>query len=812
MRRVLFLLIMVLFVLSSPATARADGIIIPEPPPCPDGACPVPPCPWHPCPPPSPVTQLAIRYHRVEVTIDEQVAVTRVDQVFHNPNDYPVEGVYVFPLPPEAAVSSFSLWIDGQETEGEVLDAETARGTYEEIVRSLRDPALLEYAGRGAMRVQIFPIPPQGERRIELEYTQALAAEGGLVRYVYPLSTEKYSLWPLEEVSIRVEVRSSVPVRAVYSPSHEVAVSREGSNRFVAGYEATDILPDSDFALYYSLGEEQAFHLLPYEEHGAVEDPDGFFLLLLAPRPDAAAQPLPKDMLLVLDQSGSMEGEKFIQAQEALRYILKHLNPGDRFNLISFSTGLATYASELRPAGEANEALAWVDQLSAQGSTDINRALLEAASILGGSGSRENERPAYVIFLTDGLPTEGVVDSQQILDNFRMAAPEGLRLFSFGVGYDVDTFLLDSLAQDHHGDSTYVLPGERLDEVLSSFYARISTPVLTDLELEFGELAVYDLYPSPLPDLFLGSQIVLVGRYREGGRTDVTLTGKVDGRTQTFHYPDQNFSAGAGQQDAIPRLWATRKIGHLLNQIRLNGANQEYIDQIVKLSIRYGIVTPYTSYLVTEPQPLGAQEQERIAGEQFKALQATGMPPASGAQAVQDAAGQGAMEGAAAPSALDRELTGTLKVVGSRTFVRTGEVWTDTGFDPDRMETIKVAFLSEDYFSLAAARPELAAALALGERVILLWDGRAYEIVEAGSQVPPLDFQALQPADADRSSSAPQGQGNLPEKDAEQFTVSVPGSEPESMAGQGAGRTLPCAGALLALLPAAILLLYRKRA
>jgi Ca-activated chloride channel family protein len=757
------------------------------------------------------MAQLAIRYHRVEVTIDEQVAVTHVDQVFFNPNDYPVEGVYVLPLPPDAAVSSFTLWIDGKPVQGEVLDAETARGTYEEIVRSMRDPALLEYAGRGAMRASIFPIPPQGERRIELEYTQALPAENGLVRYIYPLSTEKFSVWPLENVTVRVQVRSDLPIRAVYSPSHPVAVSREGPNEVVAGYEATNVLPDADFALYYSLGEEQAFHLIPYQDPNDAQDPDGFFMLLLAPRPDAAEQTLPKDVLLVLDRSGSMEGEKFLQAQEALRYILRHLNPEDRFNLIAFSTGLETYGRSLRPADEANEALAWVDRLSAEGSTDIHRALLEAAALLEEAGGGEGNRPAYVIFLTDGLPTEGVVDSQQILDGFGAVAPQDLRLFSFGVGYDVDTFLLDSLAQAHHGASSYVLPGERLDEALSSFYAKISTPVLTDLELDFGDLAVYDLYPSPLPDLFLGSQIVVVGRFREGGETDVTLTGKVNGQTQTFRYPDQRFSGGTGQQSAIPRLWATRKIGHLLNQVRLNGANQELIDQIVRLSIRYGIVTPYTSYLVTEPQPLGAAEQERIAGEQFRALQATGTAPASGQKAVEESADQSALAGAAAPSGPDEGASSTVKVVGARTFVLNEEVWTDTGYDPDRMETVKVPFLSEDYFSLAAYSPDLAAALALGERVIVLWGGEAYEVVEAGEQAPPVKIPTSEPGSAATTtqdhSNPPGPTGDAPPLPGGEDTPEV---LPVASGEQQAPGSLNCAVGLLALVPAAVFLLRRK--
>ncbi len=193
-----------------------------------------------------------------------------------------------------------------------------ARQVYEEIVRSLRDPALLEYAGRGAVQARIFPIPPGGERRIELEYTQALTSENGLVRYIYPLNTEKFSTLPLESVTVNLEISSSVPIRAVYSPSHKISVDRQSPNHVRVGYEDSNVRPDADFAVYYSLGEEQAFHLLTYRDPADISDPDGFFLILLAPRPDVAAnQAQPKDVILVLDRSGSMEGEKFQQAQEA---------------------------------------------------------------------------------------------------------------------------------------------------------------------------------------------------------------------------------------------------------------------------------------------------------------------------------------------------------------------------------------------------------------------------------------------------------------------------------------------------------------
>jgi len=771
MKRMLLLLVFILFTLVFPTSARADGIIIPDPPICDPG----------PCPHPIPTAQLAIRYHHVTVKIQDQVAVTHVDQVFYNPNKFQVEGTYIFPIPKEATVSSFTLWIDSKPVEGQILDANKARQTYEDIVRRTLDPALLEYADRGAMRARIFPIPPEGERRIELEYTQVLVADNGLVHYVYPLNTEKFSTMPLDDVTISVDVRASVPIRAVYSPSHTIGISRENDFHVTAGYEETNVLPNTDFALYYSLGAEEAFHLLSYRDPMDTTDADGFFLLLLAPRPDSAAQVLPKDLFLVLDHSGSMEGAKFQQAQEALRYILKHLNPDDRFNIITFSTGVETYADDIRPASDANNAIGWVGRLNAQGSTDINRALLETAVMT------DRERPTYLIFLTDGLPTQGEVESQKILDNLKQAAPDNMRLFTFGVGYDVDTFLLDSLAQEHHGTSTYISPVERLDEILSTFYAKISTPVLTNLNIDFGSLSTYDLYPAPIPDLFSGSQLILVGRYREGGTTEVTLSGDVNGNRQTFRFLEQAFTKDSrGDNEvlqALPRLWATRKIGYLLSQIRLHGPDQETIDQIVHLSVRCGIVTPYTSYLVTENQPLGAAAQERIAGEQYNQMQAAPTAAPSGQDAVRKAAEQGSLAGASVPEAPPAEAADLVRIIGSRTFVFTNGTWVDTAFDPETMRTVKVSFLSEDYFALVKSRPELAAAFALGERVIALSDGKSYEVVSTGTPAGPVVIPPTFP---------PGPTAMAPTEPVKTITPPLPTATP-------APGSLPCTGSLLPL-------------
>lgn len=727
-------------------TAQADGIIIPDP--CPAGQECLPimptakPCDPRVVCPPLPIIRpqnvLDIRYHHVTVKIDNQVAVVHIDQVFRNPNRWAVEGTYVFPLPESAVISKFSLWVDGKPVAGKVMSADEARQIYESAMWRNQDPALLEYIGRGAFQALIYPIPPNGERRIELEYTQVLTADNNLVHFVYPLNTEKFSRSLIDSVAVTVEITSPTPIRAVYSPSHALALSRRDERHVTASYEAKNVKPDQDFSLYYSVGESEALHLFSFRDPADPLDADGYFMLLLAPKPEEQPR-VAKDVILVLDQSGSMEGEKFKQAQAALIYILKHLNPEDRFGLVSFSTGVEQFSSRLAGKERISEAVDWVNRLSARGSTDINRALLESIA------PADKERPTYLIFLTDGLPTVGVMKSDTILANFSAAAPKNVRVFSFGVGYDVDTILLDSLSQQNHGLSSYIKPGEKLDEVLSAFYEKISTPVLTNLSLSFGKIVTYDVYPQPLPDLFKGSQQVIVGRYKGGGVTEIVLKGEVNGNTQTFSFGNQSFAvnnAENSRQSFLPRLWATRKIGFLLNKLRLQRVDKETIDQIVRLSIRYGIVTPYTSYLVTEPSALGAENQQRVAQEAYRQMQTQPTQAASGQGAVQKSADQMQLQNAQQAPQAPSQNTSAVQYIGARTFLWQNGVWVDTAYDPVKMRTTPVAFLSEDYFRLSQGQSDVAAALALGERVIVIINGKAFEVVGSTTVVPKIDLPA----------------------------------------------------------------------
>lgn len=709
----LLLLTLLLMLVFAAHPVSADGFIIPQPPI--DR-----PIPWRDIP-------LTIKYHRVNVTIDNQVATTKVDQVFVNDADFSVEGTYIFPLPEDAAVSSFDMWVDGKKLEGKLLGRDEARRIYEDIVRRQKDPALLEYVGRGAFQARIFPIPPSGERRIELTYTQVLKADNGLIHYRYPLNTEKFSAQPLQEVVISVEVSDRSPLRAIYSPSHPVDVTRAGQKTATVGYEARDVKPDRDFDLYYGLSSAAiAVNLLSYKPF----DEDGYFLLLVTPPLEAEGAPIARDVILVLDTSGSMDGEKMEQAKGAAKYVLDNLSPADRFNVVAFSTATRLFADRPVAASQAAAGKAFVDKLVAAGSTDINRALLEA---LAGADAK---RPTVVLFMTDGLPTAGEIDPDRIVANVSANAAKSVRLFSFGVGFDVDTLLLDELSARHRGTSAYVRPEQDIKEEVSGFYAKVSAPVLVDVEALFSGVKVEDMYPYPLPDLFAGSQLVVAGRYRNSGVGELRLTGQVNGQTRASRYTGLQFVERGGNE-FIARLWAQRKIGYLLTQIRLRGETPELVREVTDLGTKFGIATPYTSFLVEEP----GLDIARPAPPPGGFGRGGGGGPAAGAPtaapAMQDAgrSGPAAVEKAQSEAALQQGETVTenaadaaIKQVGGKTFVLTNGAWVDTAFDAKKMKPEVIKFGSNRYFKLLTERPEIGRYLALGDRVTVVLEGKAYAI------------------------------------------------------------------------------------
>jgi Ca-activated chloride channel family protein len=709
---------------------------------------------------------LEVRHHHVTVSVEGQVATTAVDQTFFNPNDRQLEGTYLFPVPKGAKIDSFAMDIDGKLTEAELLDAAKARKIYEDIVRSMKDPALLEYAGQDLFKVRIFPLEPRKEKRVKLSYTQLLTADGGLVEYRYPLNTEKFSAKPLESVSVTVRLAADAPLTTIHSPSHEVEVKRDGDRKAVIGFEAKDLRPDTDFLLAWGVEptDEIGLGLLCHREAG---DDEGTFALFAAPSPAAlAARPQPKDIVFVLDTSGSMaEGDKLGQARRALEFCLRNLDDRDRFGVVRFATEAEALADRLLPADDASreKAVAFVKGFKPIGGTAIADALTRGLTLA--TADHEPDRPCFVVFLTDGLPTVGTTDVGKLVDVVtETAGKRPVRVFCFGVGTDVNTHLLDRIVETTRAASQYVLPGEDLELKLANFYGKIASPVLANLELTVeGDVRLSKLHPTPLPDLFKGEQLVVLGRSSGTGRATLTLTGTVAGEQRRFtltkSFPEQD-----DRRDFLPRLWAARRVGFLLDQIRLHGESQEVREEAATLARRYGIVTPYTSWLILEDEgrrnvaatdrTLQALEADREARAQAGRMYAAARETASGAAAVGDAqaydtlrraeklaapaaanakswrgqAGEEASRSAAVQRAVEGQQT---QNVAGRTFYANAGQWIDARVqERPAAKREKVPFGSDAYFALLDRDPSAAQWLALGRNVVVLVGDTIVEVVE----------------------------------------------------------------------------------
>lgn len=540
---------------------------------------------------------LAMLKHQVKIQLEDQVAVTEIEQVFRNHTSRQLEATYTFPVPKGASVNSFSMDINGAKVQGEMMDAKQARSIYTSIVQRAQDPGLLEYLGKRLFRVRVFPIPPNGDQKLTLRFTAIAEREKDMVEYIYPLKTKGKALKTLESFSIQAKLKSKDGIQNIHSPSHNVEIKRESDTQVTVSYEETGATLDRDFQLFYQLSNKDIGMSTLF--HRPISEEPGYFLMMLTPKLGLLKKnSVPRDMVFVLDTSGSMRGAKIDQAKNAVQYCLESLNPEDRFSILQFASTVNPYASTLKKASKEQivEASKWVQGLNATGGTAIDEALANALDLR----SKEKSRTFTVLFFTDGLPTIGETNPKKILKNTLSRNNSQTRIFTFGVGNDVNAVLLDELADETHALAGYVRPSEQIDTKVARFYDKIRHPVLTGLKLEVDQkqLTLLETFPRRLPDLFHGGQLTVFGRYRGDGHTAVKLTGQVGSETKEFIYEVTFPKKPAEDRDFVEHLWARRKVGYLLDQIRVNGEQKELKDEVVQLAKRYGITTPYTSYLV----------------------------------------------------------------------------------------------------------------------------------------------------------------------------------------------------------------------
>jgi len=701
--------IIILIILFCAQSALADGVLIPRPRTAP---------------------AFTVKYHRVNVTIDNQVAQTKIDQVFKNEANQEIEGTYLFPLPVGAVVSEFSMYVGDEEVKGRILKKDEARKIYEDIVRKRKDPGLLEYVDRNTFHARIYPIPARGEKRVKIDYSEMLKMDNSICRYVYTLDTERFSNKPLEEVVITVDVRSKAPIKNVYSPTHKIGLSRKSDYHVQASYEASNIKPDEDFILYYTVSDDDiGVSLLTYRE----TDENGFYLLMASPKVNLGKKDLgSKNVFFVLDTSGSMqENNKIEQAKDALKFCLNSLNEKDRFNIIAFNTAIESYQSKLIQSESPNirDVVKFVDNFEAAGGTNINDALLSALKTF-----TSNSSPNIIVFLTDGLPTVGETDINNILRNIKKANDKNTRIFVFGVGYDVNTHFLDKLALGNKAESEYVRPGEQIEAKVASFFSKVTSPVLSDISLDYGsKVMVYDQFPREVPDLFKGGQLIIFGRYKSSGYVEIKLSGNVKDQKQQFSYKVE-FPKRNTEHDFIPRLWAARKIGYLLDEIQLHGRKDELVDEIVQLGKKYGIMTEFTSFLIDADVEMEREEARRVALRRFDA----GNQVQKGSWAVSQR--QNAMRFRNQAQSVTNVMFDeegeqvqiqNVKYVAGKTFFYRNGTWIDSTYAKEQ-KMVQIQNFSDAYFQISNAAEDLNQYLALGENVIVNYRGQAIQISNAG--------------------------------------------------------------------------------
>jgi Ca-activated chloride channel family protein len=712
MRRIIIVLLVVIGCVPFANTvARADGFVLPD------------------------MLGAAVRYHHVTVRIEDNYAVTRVEQEFYNPHTETISGRYLFPIPPQAILTDFRATVDGIAQTATRQDVATTNAVLYNGVVNQQDPSLLRYADWESLAFDMV-LSPGSTRKMVLEYEEVLTPQSGLYHYRYVLSVEQYSALLIEDITLTVTLRSSAGLGSLYSPSHAVITQRTESGEARVTWSDQQVRPNEDFDLFFSPAEDGVGGGLAF---GRMADHDHFLFLFAPDIPRDQQDTLPKDVVFVIDRSGSMSGEKIAQARSALQFILNRLGPNDRFSIVGFDDQMLVFSPTLQPVSNTTlfDAQGFVNQLEARANTDIERALQTGLAIFERSETR-TAASKVVVFLTDGLPTAGFTDGETIASlvaqtNDRIEA----RLHVFGVGYDVNTHLLDGLAEENHGSVTYVQPGENIETVLVTFYDQVATPLLKDVVVEVEGLHTTDLHPRQISDLYQGSSVILTGRFISA---EPTITIRVQGRSgdQSHEFVYTYDREQVRTYDFVPRLWATRQIGYLLDQVRTQGETEELVNEIRELGLNYGLVTPYTTYLIA-PQTEGAASesnmllydannqqalnqvsgqitvQARVQNQSYQ--QATQANVANGANVIK--AGQNSL---VQIDAQNIDVTLLSDLAKPNTVVSTE--WLSQNLTADRV----VILGSNEYFELAQD-PEVRLFLQTGQNVIFQYQGEVIQVI-----------------------------------------------------------------------------------
>ena len=768
-----------------------------------------------PIPRPAPA-RWTIRYHHADIKVRDQIATVSIDQKFENIGAGMIEAQYYFPVPEGSAIKSMTLLVDGKEFKAKLYTAKEARSIYENIVRQKKDPALLEYVGYGLFKTSAFPLMPGKPARIQIVYKTICKRDADIVEVFYPLTSSKFSAKPIEKIRITADIKSSKgEIQAAYSPVHDLDVKRKANNHIIATWKQKNTIPTNDFMMFYSyVGNDVQASMITHQPDSKK---DGYFLLMLQPthlrkmleankklQTKKLADNIGKDIVFVLDISGSMTGKKIKQAKGALKFALSRLGKNDCFNIVVYSDEVKRFYPHLKTATEANKkkALEDLDRIEAGGSTNIEGALKLAMNSFSVAPDTQHpaKTPCYMVFLTDGLPTAGDCSEKGILKACKTANKKKVRLFTFGVGFDVNVRLLDKLTIENRGKSDYVKPNENIERPIARLVTKIQNPVLTNIKISIENVKLSKVYPRQLPDLFKNDQIVIAGRYDarelkntellpDGGRpATVVVTGDYMGLTTTFKYTVSiKHNRDRIGFEFVDSIWAIRRVGYLMDQVQVEGkVNKEIVNEIVQISTKYGIITPYTSFLADERNVYRAVDSKRSLERLHFSMKKAKKQAKTGGMAQNSGKMRSELNDAAKPMMKslnrpgskgarqwgnsdttkylknDKESIQTVRNFGNMSAYRTGNTWVasnarDLDLQKDKAKIQNIEIYSKRYFELAnkANRTErlILSQQLPGENLIIRINKKAYQINSPVPKAKPA--KETKKADKSSTKSAP---------------------------------------------------------
>jgi len=538
---------------------------------------------------------LSIKEHSARVVINNGVAVTTVTQVFVNKEDRQVEALYTFPVPRGASVANFSMWINGKEMTGEVVEKQRAKEIYNSYKVQRRDPGLLEQVDYRTFEMRIFPIAARAEQRVQVTYYQELDFDHDWATYVYPLATNTRKTVDSRadgKFALTVDVKSEIPIVEMKSPSHrkDFAIAQHTENYDQASLETKTGDLSKDVVLAYHISRPHTgIDLITSKEKGE----DGYFCLTLTAGEELAALKTAMDYVFVLDISGSMEDDaKLESSRKSLSAFIESLDKDDRFEVIAFNNQPRPLFQKLMSADEATkkQAGAFLNSQEARGGTILAPAITAAYKY------DDTVRPLNVIIMSDGLTEQ---NERAGLAKLIQCRPANSRVFTVGVGNDVNRGLLESIANDSGGLAAFISRGDDFDRQAQAFRRKLQRPVATDLTLDFGDVKVYDVEPAKMPNLFHGQPVRVYGRYKGDGASSFKLAGKVAGHDLT-QKGELAFPKSDDANPEIERMWAWHRVDRLLKQADNDGSRTPVTAEIVRLGEAYSISTEYTSFIVLE--------------------------------------------------------------------------------------------------------------------------------------------------------------------------------------------------------------------